>query len=150
MLHAILTVLMLLAGSLAPAMAGTVNEVNGIAIKGYDPAAYFKEGKPVPGVRDYAATVEGATFLFASAANRDLFLSDPGHYAPVYGGFCAFGLSGGYKADTQPEAFTIVGDRLYLNYNLAIRDEWSKDVPGHIAKADHNWPAVKLQTDVVR
>ena len=83
MLRAILTALMLLAGSLAPAMAGTVNEVNGIAIKGYDPVAYFKEGKPVPGMRDYAATVEGATFLFASAANRDLFLGDPGHYAPV-------------------------------------------------------------------
>ncbi len=150
MLRAILAALMLLAGSLAPAVAGTVNEVNGIAIKGYDPVAYFKEGRPVPGMRDYAATVEGATFLFASAANRDLFLGDPAHFAPQYGGFCAFGLSRGYKADTQPEAFTIVGDRLYLNYNLEIRDEWSKDIPGHVAKADGNWPEVKLQTDVVR
>lgn len=134
----------------APTLAGTVNEVNGLAIKGYDPVAYFAEGRPVDGSPEFAATHEGATFEFASAANRDLFVADPGRYAPRYGGFCAFGTSGGYKAGIDPRAFTIVNDRLYLNYNLDVRQEWSKDVPGHIAKADANWPAVRNLTDVYR
>ena len=134
----------------APTLAGTVNEVNGLAIKGYDPVAYFTEGRPVDGSPEFAATHEGATFEFASAANRDLFVADPGRYAPRYGGFCAFGTSGGYKAGIDPRAFTIVNDRLYLNYNLDVRQEWSKDVPGHITKADANWPMVQSLTDVYR
>jgi hypothetical protein len=150
MIRAVLMAVMLALGIVASATAGSVNDANGIAIKGYDPVGYFTDGRPVPGSRDYAAAHEGATFLFASARNRDLFLSDPAHYAPQYGGFCAFGTAQGYKADTQPEAFTIVGDRLYLNYNLEVRDEWSKDIPGYVAKADASWPTVKLQTDVMR
>lgn len=150
MLRSILTTLTLALGLVGSALAGTVNEVNGIAIKGFDPVAYFTEGRPVAGSPDHAASHEGATFLFASAANRDRFLADPGRYAPRYGGFCAFGTARGYKADTQPEAFSIVGDRLYLNYNLAVREEWSKDIPGQIAKADARWPEVRLQKDVVR
>jgi YHS domain-containing protein len=133
-----------------PVLAGTVNEVNGLAIKGYDPVAYFTEGRAVDGSPEYVATLGGATFEFASAANRDLFAADPSKYAPQYGGFCAFGTSGGYKADVDPQAFTIVGDRLYLNYNLDIRQQWSKDVAGHVAKADENWPAVQNLTEVYR
>jgi hypothetical protein len=134
----------------APALAGSVNEVNGLAIKGYDPVAYFTEGRAMDGSPAYTATHEGTTFEFASAANRDLFLADPARYAPQYGGFCAFGTSRGYKADIDPRAFTIVGDRLYLNYNLEVREEWSRDVPGHIAKADTNWPTVRETTEVYR
>jgi len=145
-----LLALALAAGLAASAFAGPVNEVDGVAIKGYDPVAYFTERKPVPGSPEFTASHEGATFRFASAENRDRFLEDPARYAPQYGGFCAFGTSRGYKADTDPAAFTIVGDRLYLNYNLGVRAEWSKDIPGHVAKADANWPTVKLQADVVR
>lgn len=133
-----------------PAPAGTVNEVNGLAIYGYDPVAYFTEGKAVDGSPAYVATHEGATFEFASAANRDRFAADPGRYAPQYGGYCAYGTSAGYKAGIDPRAFTIVNDRLYLNYNLDVRQEWSKDVPGHIAKADGNWPTVRELTEVHR
>jgi YHS domain-containing protein len=134
----------------APALAGSVNEVNGLAIKGYDPVAYFTEGRAVDGSPAHTATYEGATFEFASAANRDLFAADPARYAPRYGGFCAFGTSRGYKADIDPRAFTVVGDRLYLNYNLEVREEWARDVPGHVARADANWPTVRETTEVYR
>jgi YHS domain-containing protein len=134
----------------APALAGSVNEAGGVAIKGYDPVAYFTEGKAVDGSPDITVTYEGATFEFASAANRDLFAADPTRYAPQYGGFCAFGTSRGYKADIDPQAFTVVGDRLYMNYNLEVRQEWAKDVPGNVAKADANWPKVRETTEVYR
>jgi hypothetical protein len=133
-----------------PALAGSVNEVNGLAIKGYDPVAYFTEGRAVDGSPTITATHEGATFEFASAANRDLFAADPARYALQYRGFCAFGASRGYKADTDPRAFTVVNGKLYLNYNLEVRDEWSRDVPGHVARADANWPTVRETTEVYR
>lgn len=142
---------LLLAAILATsAFAGEVNDVSGQAIGGYDPVAYFTEGRPLKGSPGHAATHRGATFHFATAANRDRFAADPDRYAPQYGGFCAFGASRGYKADTDPDAFTIVDGKLYLNYNQAVRSQWQKDVPGHVAKADANWPSVKEQSDVVR
>lgn len=141
---------MLAALASPPVRAGSVNETGGVAIKGHDPVAYFTQGGPVDGSPEFTVAHDGAVFEFASAANRDLFAADPARYAPRYGGFCAFGASRGYKADIDPRAFTVVDGRLYLNYNLEVRAEWSKDVPGHVAKADANWPAVQRTTEVHR
>lgn len=57
-------------------------------------------------------------------------------------------MAGGYKAATDPAAFSIIGDKLYLNYNREVQAQWRADVPGFVAKADRNWPAVSLQTKV--
>ncbi len=132
------------------AIAGTVNEIKGLAIKGYDPVAYFSDGKPVLGSPKYRARHEGATFRFASPANRELFMADPARYTPAYGGFCAYGTSEGYKAGIDPAAFTIADGRLFLNYDLKVREEWAKDIPGRIAKADKNWPTVARTKKVAR
>ena len=70
-------------------------------------------------------------------------------YAPQYNGFCAFGVAGGYKAAIDPAAFTIVGDKLYLNYNRSVQTQWRADVPGFITKADNNWPQVVKQAKVI-
>lgn len=110
------------------------------AIRGYDPVAYFTQGKPIKGAKDITFKWQEATWHFSSTANRDMFQKDPEHYAPLYGGYCAFGMSNGYKASIEPEAFTIVGNRLYLNYNLDIRKTWVKDQKEHITRADGNWP----------
>jgi hypothetical protein len=144
-----------IAAILSPAIAsftaaGTINEVKGLAIHGYDPVAYFTAGGPVMGSPRFTLRHEGATFRFASAAHRDSFRADPGRFAPAYGGFCAYGVSKGYKAKIEPEAFTIIDGRLYLNYNLEVREMWSKGIPGHIEKADQNWPAVAKTTKVAR
>src|SRR5690349_7357662 len=88
-----------------PAMAASLNTIDGVAIKGYDPVAYFTDNKAEPGSDAFTAQYEGATFKFASAAHRDLFLADPAKYVPQYGGFCAYGTAEGHKADTDPEAF---------------------------------------------
>ena len=115
----------------------------GKAIHGYDPVAYFTDGKPVRGDSTLTYAYEGATWQFATAKNRDAFKANPVKYAPQYGGYCAFGTSRGYKAPTEPDAWTIVDGKLYLNYNTKVRTEWDKDKPGYIQKADKNWVDIK-------
>lgn len=135
----------------APAsMAGEFYERDGTAIRGYDPVAYFTERKPVKGSARYASVYKGARFHFANPAHRDAFDADPARFAPQYGGFCAFAVSKGYKAKIEPDAWTIVGDRLFLNYDRSVRELWMEDVPGHVRKADRNWPSVKVLTKVVQ
>ncbi len=112
------------------------------AIRGYDPVAYFTLGKPTEGEARYSAEWQGATYRFASADNLALFESDPGRYAPQYGGYCAYAVSQGYTASTDPEAWSIVDGKLYLNYSTGIQKRWEKDVPGYVRAADRNWPEV--------
>jgi hypothetical protein len=124
------------------AVAGEFFEAGGIAIRGTDPVAYFKENRPVKGSEAFATTYKGSVFRFALAANRDAFAAAPERYAPQYGGFCAYAVAMGSKASIDPDAFTIVDGRLYLNYNKATEALWRKDIPGYIRKGDANWPAV--------
>ena len=133
----------------ALAQAGEFFEKDGAAIRGYDPVAYFTEQKPVRGLPAHRAEHKGSTFYFASQANRDAFTANPDKFAPQYNGFCAFGVAGGYKAAIDPAAFTIVQDKLYLNYNSGVQRQWRADVPGFVAKADKSWPQVSKQTRVV-
>jgi YHS domain-containing protein len=130
------------------AQAGQVNEDNGIAIKGYDAVAYFTDGKPVKGSPAHKFIYEGVTYEFASAAHRKLFAAMPNKYTPQFGGFCAYGTALGHKADIDPAAFTIVGGKLYLNYNDKVQETWKQDIPGYLKKADDAWPEVSQQTDV--
>jgi YHS domain-containing protein len=113
------------------------------AIGGYDPVAYFTEGKPVMGSSEFAWTWQGANWHFASEKNRTAFKTEPERYAPQYGGYCAFGMTKGYKAPTEADAWTIVDKKLYFNYNQKVRTEWDKDQPGYILKADQNWVEAK-------
>lgn len=114
----------------------------GTAVKGTDVVAYFTQGRPVPGSEEHEVEWNGATWRFSSAAHKALFAKDPRKYAPQYGGFCAFGVSRGYTVGIDPAAWRIVNGKLYLNYNAAVQAEWVKDIPGHIARADRNWPKI--------
>ena len=146
----ILVVTALLAFVISPAFAGEYFERDGVAIGGYDPVAYFTEMKPVKGSAAFHAEYQASTFHFASAAHRDTFAANPAKYAPQYGGFCAFGMAKGYKAAIDPAAFTVVGDKLYLNYNGTVRALWVLDIPGYVKKADQNWPEVRKSTSVTQ
>lgn len=112
------------------------------AIRGYDPVAYFVTGEPTPGINKYSSKWKGAIYKFSSADNLALFKSDPQRYAPQYGGYCAYALAKGAIANTDPEAWTIVNGKLFLNFSPAIKKRWSKDIPGHIRAANKNWPGV--------
>lgn len=138
-----LTILFLFSITTAFAQKSAVYAPDGKAIKGYDPVAYFTESKPVQGDPKVSYNYQGANWYFASSTNRDAFKANPEKYAPQYGGYCAFGTSKGYKAPTEADAFTIVDDKLYLNYNTKVRTEWQKDQAGYIKKANANWPTIK-------
>ncbi|MBC8153588.1 MAG: YHS domain-containing protein [Bacteroidetes bacterium] len=113
------------------------------AIRGYDPVAYFTDNRPVKGLKNLTYAWQGATWSFASQANLNAFRAAPEKYAPQYGGYCAYGLSEGHKAPTDPDAFTIVDEKLYLNYNPKVRTLWSKDRDTRIRTANEKWPKLK-------
>lgn len=128
----------------AAAIAGPVNASGGLGIKGYDPVAYFSGGAK-KGSSSISAKHDGVTYRFSSEANKAKFQSNPAKYLPAYGGYCAWGLSQGYKAPIDPQAFTVHGGKLYLNYSKSVRANWNKDRSGHIKTANMNWPKIKNQ-----
>ena len=87
------------------------------AVQGYDVVAYFTESKPVKGTKEFTVYHSGESWYFSSAENLKTFKASPEKYKPQFGGYCAYGMSRGYKAKTDPEAWTIVDGKLYLNYN---------------------------------
>ncbi|AAZ25472.1 MULTISPECIES: YHS domain-containing (seleno)protein [Colwellia] len=120
---------------------------NDLAIKGYDTVSYFTKGKPTKGSDKFTAAYNGAIYQFSTADNRDLFQSEPSKYAPQYGGFCAFGVTMNKKFDTDPTAWHIRGDKLYLNLNKDVQKKWVTDIPGYIETAQINWVDIKGLTE---
>ena len=116
-----------------------------VALDGYDPVAYFTDGKPVEGRSEITHEWNGAVWRFATAEHRDLFVADPAKYAPQYGGYCAYAVSQGHTADIDPAAWKIVDGKLYLNYDREVQKLWEQDVPGYIRKADENWPRIEKE-----
>ncbi len=115
------------------------------AIRGADPVAYFSlqpGDKAVYGTDEYAYEYMGATWKFASAENRELFIADPEKYAPQYGGYCAFAVSHNFTKSVKPDVWEIIDDKLYLNFNRRTYKKWAKDKPGSINRGDENWPTV--------
>jgi len=113
-----------------------------VAIRGYDPVAYFTEGRPVEGEESFRAEHDGAVWHFASAANRDAFVAAPESYAPQYGGYCAYAVSEGYTASIDPDAWRVVDGKLYLNYSKSIQRRWEKNSSERIVIGDRNWPLI--------
>lgn len=116
---------------------------SGVAIKGYDPVAYFTVGKPVKGKKEFTVDYHGNKWQLSSAENKKLFLANPYGYIPQYGGFCAFAASNNAIAGIDPRAFTIENNKLYLNYSKRIRKTWQKSKVQRIVDADRNWPTLK-------
>lgn len=112
---------------------------NGVAIQGYDPVAYFESNKAIQGDSEINTKFNKALYFFSSEKNKALFLKTPDKYVPQFGGYCAYGVSESHLSPTDPQAFTIVDDKLFLNYNLEVKKMWSKDREERIKKANENW-----------
>jgi YHS domain-containing protein len=147
--NVILLGLALVWGALAQAQIDPVN-ADGLAIGGYDVVAYFS-GTPQKGTKAHAAKHNGATYYFASKANKDAFTKSPSSYLPEFDGYCAWGVGEKQaKFPINPETFDIIDGKLYLFFNGDFNGEpfntlpdW-KDRTAELKKAAHaNWPKVK-------
>jgi YHS domain-containing protein len=129
-----------------PALAQSKSLLNldksGAAIQGYDPVAFFTDHKPVKGKPELGVRHNGAAYYFASREHRDLFKSDPAKYEPVFGGYCAYGVSRNKLVEIDVEAFQIVDGKLLLQYSKGVRDDFNKDTKGNFTKAESNWPGL--------
>lgn len=123
---------------LSPEIERVYNDLRGRPIRGYDPVAYFTEGKPMEGSDEFTHEWNGGVWRFASAEHRDLFAAEPEKYAPQYGGYCAYAASLGYAETVDPTKWKIHEGKLYLNDPSAY-ERWLKDIPGYITQGDKNW-----------
>ena len=112
------------------------------AVSGYDTVAFFKEGKPVKGLKEYKVSYKGVNWFFSSLENKEAFNNKPEKFAPQYGGYCAWAVANGDTAKGDPVYWTIHTGKLYLNYNEEIKDRWLKKIEYFISKGDANWPGV--------
>jgi enamine deaminase RidA (YjgF/YER057c/UK114 family) len=134
---------LLLATVLLPAAR---SEEPKLSISGYDPVAYFTDGKPVQGKSEVEYLWHKLRWRFASPAHRDLFAKEPDRYTPQYDGYCAMGVSAGeegHKDTVDPEAWAIVDGKLYLTHMPQAMDDWRQKPADYIKQADANWAAVK-------
>ncbi len=141
-----LSLLLVIIGLALPAFAQTKPLLNldktGVAIQGYDPVAFFTDNKPVKGKPEFSDRHDGALYYFTSKEHRELFNGDPAKYEPVFGGYCAYGVSRGKLVEIDVSAFQIVNGRLLLQYSKGVRDDFNKDTKGNLAKAEANWPGL--------
>ena len=122
---------------------GMTTQGPSVAVHGFDPVAYFAQGRPLIGSAKHAVVHDGATYRFASASNMKTFQAGPDQYVPAFGGYCAYGVAVGAKFDGDPRYWKIVDGKLYLHHNEQIQETWLEDVPGNIQKAKKNWTQIK-------
>ena len=121
----------LLGGKERPAIDQYNLTGKGLALGGYDPVAYFPEGggKAKEGHKSLHATHRGVTYRFSSRKNKKLFLEDPDRFEPLYGGWCAYGMTQGGKFEVDPANFLIEDGHLMLFYKGQVdtREKWEEE-----------------------
>jgi YHS domain-containing protein len=122
---------------------------DGLAIKGYDPVAYFLQNKAVKGKKEFSYVSQGVVYHFANTADLQTFESNPGKYEPQYGGWCAYAMGhDGSKVEVDPETFKIINGKLFLFYNRFFNNTlktWNQDETKLHAQADANWGKILQQ-----
>lgn len=140
--HALSTVVIALAGTMAAAQASDKINVDGsgVILRGHDPVAYVEENRAIKGKSEIRSTYHGGSYFFASAANREKFDREPARYVPQYGGFCSYGVSLGVLGDTRdPQAFIVHDGKLYVCGNATSLKKFAEDIDDSIRKADKQW-----------
>jgi YHS domain-containing protein len=125
-----------------PLFAKTLVNVDrsGVGIRGYDPVAYFREGKAEKGLSKYSSSADGVTYLFASTEDKAEFDANPLKYVPQFGGYCAYGVSRGSLVEIDPSAFQVVNGQLLLQYSKGIMEKFNRNQSLSLQKAESNWP----------
>lgn len=113
------------------------------AVWGYDVISYHTNKRPVRGSGHFTVDFKGATYLFSTLENKQMFSKNPEKYVPAYNGYCAFGVAKGKKFAADPEVWRIVDGTLYLNLDTKVQDLWLSDVDTMIKDGDTNWKQIK-------
>jgi hypothetical protein len=116
-----------------------VYQTNNIALQGFDPVAYFTQKKAVQGSSLYTYSNGQLVWHFTNEEHRQLFISNPVKYTPQYGGYCSYAMYYGLIVSSDPHAFTLLNDKLYLNYSLDVREKWLESTDKYIEQADAKW-----------
>ena len=133
----------LLLGSLAPASRSMAAENGPLAIKGYDPVAYFTDGMPVRGRPDIEYEWDERRYRFSRAEHRELFKTDPVRYAPQFANFCAMSLANGELVEADPESWLISDGKLYFFGKREGPELFRQNLSDNIAKANQNRPLIR-------
>ncbi|MEM1310581.1 MAG: YHS domain-containing (seleno)protein [Cyanobacteria bacterium P01_H01_bin.153] len=115
----------------------------GRALRGYDPITYFIDGEPVEGSQEFSFQWNDAEYYFASAENRDEFISNPEQYAPANGGYCTFGIVLAKKFDGDPEVWSVHNNRLHVFLNREVQKKFLQDESGNLNRVAENWPIIQ-------
>lgn len=131
-----------------PALARTKYDVTKthslVGLQGYDPVAYFTQGKAVRGHGNIVARFHGVKYIFSSRAHKKLFAKEPSQYLPAYGGFCAYAVRYGRKVIADPRVWSISNGVLYFNLDARVQVLWLRKLDKHISEADRAWPKIAV------
>jgi YHS domain-containing protein len=116
---------------------------SGLAIGGYDPVAFFTDGRPMPGSADFELRYGGAIWRFCNIGNRAAFAAKPEVYMPQFGGYDPLGVLRGVAVAGNPNVWLITGERLYLFYDRPRLETFAGDAERLAADAAHKWPDVQ-------
>lgn len=143
--------LLLLAGLPSPSGLSATTErivvdpVRGLALSGFDPVAYFTDGKALVGRDDLEMNLAGAIWRFRNEGNRAAFAANPEVYLPAFGGYDPIAVARGVATPGHPQIWLVAGERLYLFYSPEARDRFSAAPESIASEAEKKWSAV-LQT----
>jgi YHS domain-containing protein len=133
-----------------PIAPDTINNIQGLALKGFDPVAYFTDGKPEKGDPAITSRYQNMIYEFTNAEHKAMFEKQPTRYAPAFDGYCASGVANKLKIDIDPHAYAINAGELDLFFSEEARDDYQGDLAQKSAAAKKNWPAVRKMTDIIR
>ena len=134
-------IVVLSAGLLLNGLAAAQNAPH-VALKGYDPVAYFTDKRPVKGANEHSFDFDGSRYLFSSGKNQATFAADPDRYTPQFSALCTAGLAFGKKVEADPNQWAIVDGKLYL-FSSAGAVAKAKSDPTIVSAAKANWSRLK-------
>jgi hypothetical protein len=115
---------------------------SGLALSGFDPVAYFTDGKPKIGRPGLELRRGDTIWRFRNEGNRAAFAEHPKVYTPRFGGYDPVAVARGVSVPGHPLFWSVTGDRLYLFYNAEARAAFLAEPGNIIEAAERKWPEV--------
>ena len=119
------------------------NRFNGLAIEGFDPLAYFVDGRPEKGLAEFEVSRGGAVWRFRNEGNRASFIAHPEVYGPQFGGYDPVDVARGVTVAGNPLFWLVLGKRLYLFAREENRDTFAADPGPFLKQATSRWPELE-------